>query len=111
MKILLIKAAVSATIILFATGMARRFPSLAGLIGTMPLTGALILVWIYLENKGDQTVMRNYAAGALFGIAPSILFFLVAFIGFKKEFPLQVVLSSGIAAWLMGALVHQYILK
>ncbi len=111
MKILLVKAAVSVAIILFATGVARRFPSLAGLIGTMPLTGALILVWIYLENKGDQAVMRNYAVGALFGIGPSILFFLVAFIGFKKGFPLQVVLSSGIAAWLMGALVHQYFLR
>jgi len=111
MKILLVKAAVSVAIILLATGVARRFPSLAGLIGTMPLTGALILVWIYLENKGDQAVMRNYAVGALFGIGPSILFFLVAFIGFKRGLPLQVVLSSSMAAWLMGAWVHQYFLK
>jgi len=77
----------------------------------MPLTGALILVWIYLENNGDQAVMRNYTIGALFGIAPSILFFLVAFIGFKKGLPLQVVLSSSLVAWLMGALVHQYFLR
>ena len=111
MKYLLVKAAVSVAIILFATGVARRFPSLAGLIGTMPLTGALILVWIYLENNGDQAVMRNYTVGALFGIAPSILFFLVAFIGFKKGLPLQVVLSSSLVAWLMGALVHQYFLR
>jgi hypothetical protein len=49
----------------------------------MPLTGALVLVWVYLENKGDQGVMQNYAVGALFGIVPSIIFFLVALIGFK----------------------------
>ena len=111
MKILFVKAAVSMAIILIATGVARRFPSLAGLIGTMPLTGALILVWIYLENNGDQTVMRNYATGALWGIAPSILFFLVAFIGFRKGFPLKVVFSTSMAAWLMGALIHQYFLR
>ena len=111
MKILLVKAVVSMVVILIATGVARRFPSLAGLIGTMPLTGALILAWIYLENNGDQTVMRNYATGALFGIAPSILFFLIAFIGFSKGFPLKVVFSASMAAWLIGASVHQYFLR
>jgi len=111
MKHLLIKAAASVAVILLATGVARRFPSLAGLVGTMPLTGAFVLVWIYLENKGDQGVMQNYAVGALFGIAPSILFFLVALIGFKKGLPLHVVLSGSTAAWLMGAFIHQFFLK
>jgi uncharacterized membrane protein (GlpM family) len=77
----------------------------------MPLTGALVLVWIYLENKGDQRVMQNYAVGALFGIAPSILFFLVALVGFKKGLPLPVVLLGSLVAWLMGAFVHQFFLR
>ncbi len=111
MRDLIIKAAVSVAIILLATGVARKFPSLAGLIGVMPLTGALVLVWIYLENKGDQKVMQNYAVGALFGIAPSILFFVVAFIGFKRGLPLPFVLSSSFVAWLMGAFAHQFFLR
>jgi uncharacterized membrane protein (GlpM family) len=111
MKHLLIKAAVSVAIILLATGTARRFPSLAGLIGVMPLTGALVLVWIYLENKGDTVVMQNYAVGALFGIVPSILFFLVALVAFRRGLSLHVVLIGGTAAWLMGALVHQFFLR
>ncbi|MFP4087338.1 MAG: hypothetical protein ACLFUL_11160 [Desulfobacteraceae bacterium] len=40
----LIKALISVGIILAAAAMARRLPSTAGLIGVMPLTGALILV-------------------------------------------------------------------
>jgi uncharacterized membrane protein (GlpM family) len=68
-------------------------------------------VWIYLENKGDQRVMQNYAVGALFGIAPSILFFLVALVGFKKGLPLPVVLLGSLVAWLMGAFVHQFFLR
>ncbi len=111
MRDLIVKAAVSVAIILLATGVARKFPSLAGLIGVMPLTGALVLVWIYLESKGDQRVMRNYVVGALFGIAPSILFFLVALLGFKKGFPLPVVLLSSMAAWLIGAFAHQFLLR
>jgi len=111
MKYLLIKMAVSVAVILLATGVARRFPSLAGLVGTMPLTGALLLVWVYLENKGDQGVIQKYAVGALFGIVPSIIFLLVALIGFKKGLPLYAVLSSSMAAWLMGAFIHQFFLK
>ena len=111
MRDLIVKVAASVAIILLATGVARRFPSLAGLIGVMPLTGALVLVWIYLENKGDQKVMQNYAVGALFGIAPSILFFLVALVGFKKGLPLHVVLLGSMAAWLVGAFAHQFFLR
>ena len=70
-----IKAALSLVIIFVATGIAKRFPSAAGLIGVMPLTGALVLVWIYLENKGDQRIMEDYTRGALWGILPIILFY------------------------------------
>ncbi len=49
----LIKAIISVIIILIATEIGKRIPSAAGLIGVMPLTGALVLVWIYLENGGN----------------------------------------------------------
>lgn len=106
-----IKAALSLVIIFVATGIAKRFPSAAGLIGVMPLTGALVLVWIYLENKGDQRIMEDYTRGALWGILPSILFFLVAFYCFKKQLSLPIVLVSSFGVWLMGAFVHQWLLK
>ncbi len=54
MRDVIIKATISLAIIFLATGLARRFPSLAGLIGVMPLTGALVLVWTYLENRGSK---------------------------------------------------------
>jgi hypothetical protein len=39
-----IKAVFSIIIIFLATAVGRKFPSAAGLIGVMPLTGALVLV-------------------------------------------------------------------
>jgi hypothetical protein len=108
---LLIKTVASVTIILFATGIARRFPSLAGLIGVMPLTSVLVLVWVYLENNGDSAVMGGFATGSLLGIVPTALFFLIVLIGFRKGLPLYMVLSGGFAAWLIGAVLHQIILK
>ena len=108
---ILIKIFFSVIIILVATAIGKRLPSTAGLIGVMPLTGALVLVWVYLENKGDPDIMQSFAKGALRGILPSILFFLVALICFKKQVSLPGVLATSFGIWLLAAIVHQWILK
>ena len=108
---ILIKVILSVAIILIATAIGKRFPSAAGLIGVMPLTGALVLVWMYLENKGNPEIMQNFAKGALWGFLPSILFFLVALVCFKKHMPLGVVLLSSFGVWMVSAIAHQWILK
>ena len=108
---ILIKVVLSVAIILAATAIGKRLPSAAGLIGVMPLTGALVLVWMYLENKGDPRVMQDFAKGALWGIVPSVLFFLVALFCFKRELSLPVVLAASFGVWLVAAFVHQWVLK
>ena len=107
----LIKIILSVVIILTVTAIGKKFPSAAGLIGVMPLTGALVLVWMYLSSKGNQEIMQNFAKGALWCILPSILFFLVALLCFRKHLPLAVVLVSSFAAWTAAAVVHQWVLK
>ena len=108
---ILIKAVLSLIIIFSATGIAKRFPSVAGLIAVMPLTGALVLIWVYVENSGNPDTMQAFAKGALWGILPSILFFVVAFICFKRQLSLPIILLSSFLAWGMAALVHQMIFK
>ncbi len=108
---LLIKIALSVAIILAPTAIGKKLPSTAGLIGVMPLTGALVLVWMYLENNGNSAVMQEFTKGALWGILPSILFFLVAFVCFKKELSLPLVLLSSFGVWVAAAFVHQWMLK
>ncbi len=65
---ILLKITLSIAVILVATAIAKKYPSAAGLIGVMPLTGALVLVWVYLENKGNAEVMQAFTKGALWGI-------------------------------------------
>jgi uncharacterized membrane protein (GlpM family) len=108
---ILLKVALSIVIILIATAIAKKFPSAAGLIGVMPLTGALVLVWVYVENKGNAEVMQGFAKGALWGILPSILFFVVALLCFKKQIPLSGVLAASFGIWLLAAVVHQWVLR
>lgn len=108
---ILIKVVVSVAIILSATAIGKKLPSTAGLIGVMPLAGAIVLVWMYLESNGDPNVMQEFAKGALWGILPSVLFYLVALVCFKKQLPLPLVLLSSFGVWLGAAFVHQWILK
>jgi uncharacterized membrane protein (GlpM family) len=106
-----IKLLISVSIIIFCTQIGRSFPSLAGLVATMPLTGAVVLIWLYSDNKGDFPLMENYAKGALWGILPSIMFFIVAYICFSKKVPISITLLSSFGVWLVGAFVHQLILR
>jgi uncharacterized membrane protein (GlpM family) len=108
---ILIKAIISVAVILTATGVAKKFPSMAGLIGVMPITSVLVLIWVYIENNGDKTVMKDLAIGSLFGLIPAFMFFIAVYLGFKKEWSLPFVLSSGFIVWLAGAFVHRMILR
>jgi hypothetical protein len=107
----LVKAAISLTIILIATGVGKKLPSLAGLIAVMPLTGALVMIWLYLESNGNPEIMQDYARGAVWGILPSILFFIVGWLCFRKHLSLIFVLPICFAVWLMGAYLHQLLVK
>jgi uncharacterized membrane protein (GlpM family) len=108
---ILFKVVFSVAVILAATAMGKKLPSAAGLVAVMPLTGALALIFMYLENNGDPAIMQNFSKGAFWGIFPTILFFLVAFVCFKKHLSLPIVLMASFGVWLAAAWVHQLFLK
>jgi uncharacterized membrane protein (GlpM family) len=89
----------------------KRIPSLGGLIATMPLTGVIVLIWLYADNPGNSDLMANYTRGAMWGILPSILFYFVSFICFRKHLSIGITLCAGFAIWLIGAFIHQLFLK
>ena len=105
-----IKLLISVGVIVFCTQIARKLPTLAGLIAVMPLTGLIVLVWLYLDNPGNFNLMTDYTKGALWGILPSILFFLAALICFRKHLPLWIMLCASFAVWLIAAFIHQWLL-
>jgi uncharacterized membrane protein (GlpM family) len=106
-----IKLLISVCVIAFCAGIGRKLPTLAGLIAVMPLTGLIVLVWLYRDNPGNFNLMTEYTKGALWGIVPSILFFLVAFVCFRRHLPLWMVLCASFAVWIIGAFVHQWLLR
>jgi len=106
-----IKLLISNAVIIFCVQIGKRFPSLGGLIATMPLTGLIVLIWLYTDNPGDYGLMRNYTRGAVWGTLPSILFFVAALLCFSRQLPLATVLSASFGVWLTGAAIHQLFLK
>ena len=106
-----IKILISLVIIIVCTQIVRKFPSLSGLIATMPIVSVIILVWIYSDNPGDFKLMEDFTKAALRGILPSILFFLVAYFCFMKHYSIGIVLGASFGIWLLGAFIHQWLLR
>jgi uncharacterized membrane protein (GlpM family) len=106
-----IKIVLTLLVILLAVAIGRKYPSLGGLIAVMPLTGLIVMLWLHSDTGGNPAAMQQYAKGALFGIIPTMLFFAVAFIGFRKEWGLPVVLLASFATWTVAAFLHQWWLK
>jgi len=102
---------VSVCIVVLCAQLARKQPTLGGLIAVMPLTGLLVLVGLYLKGPANFAALTDYTKGALWGILPSILFFLVALLCFRKQLPLWIVLGASFSVWLVAAGIHQWLLS
>ncbi|HKZ16171.1 MAG TPA: DUF3147 family protein [Geobacteraceae bacterium] len=105
------KLLITNAVIIFCVLIGKRYPSLGGLIATMPLTSLLVLIWLYSDNPGNYRLLTDYTAGALWGIIPTVLFFTVVYLCFRRQLPFPVVLSAGFVLWLAGAFVHQWLLR
>ena len=76
----------------------------------MPLTSLIVLMWLYTDKPSDTLHLAKYAKGALWGIGPTILFFLVAWLSLRKGWSMPAVMAMSFAAWCAGAFVHQLFL-
>ena len=106
-----VKLFIAVLIIVFCTQIARIRPTLAGLIAVMPLTGLLVMLWIYGDCEGNPVRMSQYTLGAVWGILPSIMFFGSAYVCFRRGLSLGWVLGVSLIVWILAALVHQYFLR
>lgn len=105
------KLIITNLVIIGCAQIGKKFPSMAGLIATMPITTLAVLLWINSESHSDTNLLTNYTRGVLWGIIPTALFFGTALVCFKRGYPLQVSLTLSSAAWLTAAAFHQWLLR
>ena len=103
------KVVVSALIIAGVSELAKRMPSLGGLIAAMPLTTLLALIWLYAET-GDYQLAHDFTRSVLFAIVPTIFFFISALYLFKRGASFITILLVSFVIFLGAAAVHQYFL-
>ena len=103
------KIIVSALIIAGVSELAKKMPSLGGLIAAMPLTTLLALIWLYAET-GDYQLVHTFTRSVLFAIVPTIFFFITALALFRKGVPFFLVLILSFVIYIGAALVHQHFL-
>lgn len=106
-----IKLAISLGVIIFCSQIGKKLPTLAGLIATAPLTSLIVLLWLYSDRPSDFALMTSYTKGVLWGIIPTVLFFIVVYLCFRKQLSIWIVLSASFFVWLIAAAVHQYFLR
>ena len=97
--------------ILASVQVGRRFPAAAGLIATMPLTTLVVLVWLHSEAPSDQELLLSYTRGVLWGILPSVAFFLAALWFFHRRVPFGAALGLSSGVWLLGAFAHRWFVR
>lgn len=98
-------------VIVTCVQLGRRFPPLAGLIATMPITTLAVLLWLRSDNPGNSRLLADYARGALWGIIPTFLFFAAAWFCLRRGMALPVALAASFGVWLAGAAVHQWLVR
>ena len=85
---MLIKAVVSAILIVAASEVARRQPGIGALIASLPLVSVLGMIWLW-SAKPDAENMARHAEATFWYVLPSLPMFLV----------IPVLLRRGVAFW------------
>jgi uncharacterized membrane protein (GlpM family) len=106
-----IKLLITNGVIIACAALGRRYPSLAGLLATMPLTTLAVLFWLASDHPGDRQLLAGFTRGVLWGIGPTVLFFGVAYWLLRRDLPLTWAVGAGGVAWLIGAVTHQLLLR
>jgi hypothetical protein len=108
---LILKIIITLFVIIIASELGKRYPHFGGLIATMPITTLIILLWLNYETKTNYLILINFTKGVIFGIIPSIFFFIVLYICLVKQFDFYKSLFFAFTTWIIGAFIHNYFLK
>lgn len=89
-----IKLVISAGMIVLVSEISKKFPTLGGLIASLPLLSVLGMIWLWHDTH-DAELMANHALGTFWFVLPSLPMFLLMPWLLRKGMPFVLVLSLG----------------
>lgn len=102
---LISKYCITAALVVLISEVAKRSDRLGGLLAALPLVTVLSLVWLYLENQGQEKI-ANHARYTFWYVLPTLPMFLLfpgllARFGFWLALGLSCVLTA-LIFWLFA---------
>lgn len=97
----LVKLLLSAAIIVAVSEIAKRQPTWAGALASLPLVSLLAIIWLYVDTR--STVQVSELSLSIFWLVlPSLLFFLALPLLLKQGFGFTASLLAAAAVMLAG---------
>ena len=105
-----LKIAISACVISFASWLSNKKPELAGFIIALPLSTMLVLLFSYAEFH-DQAASIRFAKSILTAVPMSLLFFVPFLFANKLPFGFWGIYATGAILLVIGYFAHAFIMK
>ncbi|WP_059105279.1 DUF3147 family protein [Shouchella shacheensis] len=96
----IVKILVSALVIGIITEVARRSPSVGGVIAALPLISLLSLFWLSFQGKSAEEISQ-FATGVLWGFPATAVLILIVALLLRSAFPLSLALLLGVGGWFL----------
>ena len=98
MLLLLLKGVVSGIVIIVVNLIARRSPSLAGVIVGFPVLTLLSTFWLVIDGESSETI-GTFLTGVLWGLIPTFVFLVVIAVSLRSGVNLPLAIGAGAVAW------------
>lgn len=90
---------ISLAVIVAVTWLGDRFPSLSGIVATMPLTIPLTLIIVYRNTGGNPEATAEFAQAAIVGIVATAAFVVASWFALQRRWPIGLIVGTGYAGW------------
>ncbi len=70
-----VKVLISAVLIVLVSEVSKKFPTLGGLIASLPLLSVLGMIWLYADTR-DTELLATHSLGTFWFVLPSLPMFL-----------------------------------
>ena len=81
---IVLKALITALVVVFLSELGKKHPVLSGLIAAMPITTLLVVFWLYFDTR-DITIIKTFSFSVLFGLILTAFFFVCLFFLLGKK--------------------------
>ncbi len=107
---ILVKAILSALIIVTVSELAKRVSWFAAIIASLPLTSILALCWLYYDTK-DMAKVISLSNHILLALLPSLVFFVALPIFLKANFRFSIAMTASCVTMSLAYFVYMITLK